>query len=534
MKRSLFVKIASVLLCVVVFSSGCSAGSQVSNRTDPGQSSTGDQSGEKGNDNAAPAEQTDDSSGKGVSAGNDGTIGEDVSAGGKENTYDLSSLQLSDSRYETIDNLLKSHKEVQQISWSPDRQSVAFSIGDLGWDDQMFLWEAGKSEPVAIEGAKGRICGFSWSPDNRYVLADAGSSIQRGGILVNASYQVKIADISYVGEALWSPDSQWIAVGQVSDIRPVVATELTGTVDLCIYPVRVNEKITLARGTADYYYLPQKWDSDGVLTYVKTNFKDPAKQETLQYNLNLKSGLIHYPSGPDFIKSIVDKRGSVEITKEMRERFNLFARDYRLVYLPDMEYYESFFDANQYAQSFCYNNFGFAVFYVLHYLRCPERVEAETMQNAIQSLFVAKGSYTDMKHQSFDKLAKYEDGYYSPWPEGGPDHNRMFYLLTGLDIEQKGTNGLYITVRSKNYYFNDPNVYVAGENEKWLAEKMKEMGLSDLEAAAELIASGDMVGLPGRRESETILYIELNGQNPESYNPRFVSSNTYGNEPYEN
>ncbi len=38
---------------------------------------------------------------------------------------------------------------------------------------------------------------------------------------------------------------------------------------------------------------------------------------------------IFYPSGRDFIKSVIDKRGSVEITDEMREGFNLFAQDYR-------------------------------------------------------------------------------------------------------------------------------------------------------------------------------------------------------------
>lgn len=257
-------------------------------------------------------------------------------------------------------------------------------------------------------------------------------------------------------------------------------------------------------------------------------------QERLAYNRKAEAELIFYPSGPDFIQSIVQERGSVAITREMRERFNLFARDYCWLYLPDMHYYESFFEASQYAQAMGYNNFGYAVFYVLHYLRCPERLGEEAMQNAIQSLFVARDRYADMPHRAFRKLANYEDGYYSPWPEGGLDHNRMFYLLTGLDIEQKGTNELYITVHSKSYYFNDSSVYKPGENEKWLAEKAKERGISDLQAAAELIAGGEMNSLYSKNESETTLYLQLNGQNREDYNPQFVASNTYGNEPYEN
>lgn len=230
-----------------------------------------------------------------------------------------------------------------------------------------------------------------------------------------------------------------------------------------------------------------------------------------------------YPSGPDFIKSIIDERGRIEITNEMRERFSLFARDYRFVYMPDMNYYESFFEANQYTKSFGYNNFGFAVFYVLQYMKCPERMSDEAMQNAIKNLFVAKDSYKNIPHQAFRKLANYEDGYYSPWPEGGLDHDRMFYLLTGLDIDQEGSNVDYITMRFKSYYFNDPS-YQPGENEKWLAEKTKKLGISDLQAAAKLIASGDMEELKGDSEFETTIYIKLSGQNPYGYNPRFVSS----------
>lgn len=237
-----------------------------------------------------------------------------------------------------------------------------------------------------------------------------------------------------------------------------------------------------------------------------------------------------YPSGSDFIKSIVDKRGSVEITDEMRELFNLFARDYRFVYIPDMNYYESFFEANEYAKSFGYTNFGFAVFYVLQYMRCPEKMSDEAMQYGVQSLFVNKDSddyalnYKDMPHQAYRKLANYEDGYYSPWPEGGLDHDRMFYLLTGLDIVQEGSHVVYITVRTKSYYFNDTNIYVAGENEKWLAEKSRKLGIPDLQAASKLIVNGEMEELKGDNEFETTIYVKFSGNNPYGFNPRFVSS----------
>lgn len=244
-----------------------------------------------------------------------------------------------------------------------------------------------------------------------------------------------------------------------------------------------------------------------------------------------------YPSGRDFIKSIIDKRGSVKITDEMRDGFNLFARDYRWCYLPDTDGYESFFETTHYADSFGYPNFADAVFYVLQYMKCPEKLSAEAMQSAIQDLFVAKDSSDkdmppreDMPHQAYPKFAKYEDGFYSPWPEGGLDHNKMFYLLTGLDIVQDGSHVAYITVHGKSYYFNDSEAYEAGDNEKWLAEKSEEMGVSDLEAAAKLIANGKIKELKGDSEFETTIYIKFSGRNPYGYYPRFISNQSQSKE----
>lgn len=238
-----------------------------------------------------------------------------------------------------------------------------------------------------------------------------------------------------------------------------------------------------------------------------------------------------YTSGRNFTKSIIDMRGSVEITDEMREKFNLFARDYRWCYLPDMEGYESFFATTRYTDTFGYTNFADAVFYMLHYMKCPEKMSEEAMEHALQSLFVAKDNSDKdvshpekMPHQAYPKFALYEDGYYSPWPEGGLDHNRMFYLLTGLDIVQEGPHIVYITVRAQNYYFEDTNVYEAGENEKWLADKAMELGVPDLQAAADLISRGKMGGIAGADEFETIIYVKFSGRNPYGYDPRIVTN----------
>lgn len=232
----------------------------------------------------------------------------------------------------------------------------------------------------------------------------------------------------------------------------------------------------------------------------------------------------YYPSGADFVASVIDQRDTVEITEEMRESFNLFARDYRWIYVPDMDGYESFFETTHYGSSYGYTNFAGAVFYVLHYMGCPEKMSDEAMQDAIQSLFAAKAGYEKMPHQAYRKFASYEDGYYSPWPEGGIDHNRMFYLLTAMDVHHDAAEDVKITVRVTSYYFEDTSVFEAGENEKWLAEKSEKLGIPELQAAAKLIASGEMGELEGEHEFETTMYIKGSVNNPRGLNPQFISS----------
>ncbi len=232
-----------------------------------------------------------------------------------------------------------------------------------------------------------------------------------------------------------------------------------------------------------------------------------------------------YPSGYDFIKTVCGQRGEVEITNELREKFNLFARDYRWCYMPDMDGYESFFDTGySYANSLGHANFADAVFYALSYLRFPEKVSAQTVQSTIAALFVAKdGVHQPMPHQAYGKTANYADGYYSPWPEGTPDFDRMFFLLTGLKVEEQESGEVYITVQATEYYFAHPS-YIPGENEKWLAEKAKELDLSDMEAAAKLIAENKMDGIKGAKEYETTLVYMMKNTVPVDYAPRVVFS----------
>lgn len=226
-----------------------------------------------------------------------------------------------------------------------------------------------------------------------------------------------------------------------------------------------------------------------------------------------------YPSGAAFVRSVANERGKVEITEEIRKSFNLFARDYRWIYLPDMDGYESFFEMTNYGDTYSYTNFAGGVFYMLSYMKYPEVMGADAMEEAIQSLFAAKGSYGPMPHQAYPKMARYEGGYYSPAPEGGLNHDRMFYLLTAMEITEKEDDAVYIKVRAQSYYFHDPG-YEPGKNELWIAEKAKELDMDEMEAAAKLIAGGNMEGIEAGFEYETM----IRAGGTRGLNPQFLSN----------
>lgn len=265
-------------------------------------------------------------------------------------------------------------------------------------------------------------------------------------------------------------------------------------------------------------------EGDVYFTYMSCS-KSPKEEQAASQHAPSDIYLYQqYPSGYELIETVSGLRGNVEITNELREKFNLFAKDYRWCYMPDLDGYESFFNTDRYANSFGYPNFADAVFYAMSYLRFPKKVSEQTVQSTIGALFVAKdGVYRPMPHQAYFKIANYAEGYYSPWPEGTPDYDRMFFLLTGLKVEEQESGEVYITVRAEQYYFEHPS-YEPGENEKWLAEKAKELGLSDLEAAAKLIAENKMDGIKGKKEYETTLVYMMKGTVPADYAPRVVFS----------
>lgn len=220
-----------------------------------------------------------------------------------------------------------------------------------------------------------------------------------------------------------------------------------------------------------------------------------------------------------FIEQVRTLSQEIELNNMLRESFNEFGKEYKLIYLPQMNMYESFFDDNE---LYPVLNFGEAVFYTLMHSQPEyEKISKDDMQQKIQDLFLAEGQYKDMPHQNWGRFAKYENGYYMLHPEGKRDPEREFYLLTAVEVVEEDS-GEYVLVEYSNYYFNDTDFYEPGENEIWLQKKANELELGLLETAKQLTISGEISELDSANNCKTKLIVLPKDENEKEF--KFVTN----------
>jgi Tol biopolymer transport system component len=99
-----------------------------------------------------------------------------------EDNGDPFKLQVTDPSYASIKEYVDAKADNWSASWSNDSTKVAFWIYDTNKDEcRMYLWKVGENEPVYLgEETKDYYpCTFLWSPDDKYILADSGTSVLR-------------------------------------------------------------------------------------------------------------------------------------------------------------------------------------------------------------------------------------------------------------------------------------------------------------------------------------------------------------------
>ncbi|SCY37693.1 hypothetical protein [Alkaliphilus peptidifermentans] len=189
-------------------------------------------------------------------------------------------LHVINSTYENINEKVQKQEDIYGITWLSEESIVAFVKGNPDeWYGQMYIWQVGETEPTLIDDKEYRICELIPSPDHQYFLADIGTSIQRIGSIVSIEDKVTIDTFGCIGTGFWSPDSEWLIFGQLSDIKPKIDIELDGTVDLVKYNIKTKEIIVLEEGTSDYYFTLIKQVEDGTIIYAKAYYESDELDE---------------------------------------------------------------------------------------------------------------------------------------------------------------------------------------------------------------------------------------------------------------
>ncbi|NLI92212.1 MAG: hypothetical protein GX434_08425 [Peptococcaceae bacterium] len=160
--------------------------------------------------------------------------------------------------------------DIYGITVSYDNNYVAYVQGDpKNYEGQLYLWEINNSISKPVEGIKNQISSLIWSPNSKYLFVDSGTSIYRGGKIVNVAENELMEEIRYIGSVNWSPDSNWIAIGLLSTIPPITPTELNGTIDMAVYNIQTKEKRIIEKATSEYDFIPRKWGNDWKIYYDK-------------------------------------------------------------------------------------------------------------------------------------------------------------------------------------------------------------------------------------------------------------------------
>jgi hypothetical protein len=182
--------------------------------------------------------------------------------------------------------------------------------------------------------------------------------------------------------------------------------------------------------------------------------------------------------------------GNVVITPEIKREFNLRGEDYRFFFMPKVTWYDF--------KSTAYEPTGEALAYILFtwtgkFGTFPEKVpkyEAEARQRKI---FAAPNNeYPQIKHQAYRKCVMFDGESYTSWPESY-NANTMVYDLIKLNVRHDGDYTFY-TASANEYQFDLTNEgYRPGENEIFLFDKAKALGLDYPKTLAKLLETGEII-----------------------------------------
>jgi len=182
---------------------------------------------------------------------------------------------------EDIQASLKKDKKVEDITWAKDNSMVVFTKYIDDFEKQLYIWNVGEESEKQIEGVSGNLYDINYSPDDKYITVNEGTSSVYETIIITTE-DFKIVDrVVNTGGPVWSPDSKKIAFAVVNDKEPIIPMELSGTTDLMIYDIKVNIKPVVLEANNYFFLSPVSWEENG-LKYEKS-YLDDRQSEKLMY-----------------------------------------------------------------------------------------------------------------------------------------------------------------------------------------------------------------------------------------------------------
>lgn len=184
-----------------------------------------------------------------------------------------------------IQEVIHNEVAIEEAVWSDDEKMVCFSRLIEENDYELYVWEVGQEKEKKLDGVLGCLYDISWSPNNKYVTVNSGTSnIHETLIILVNDMDVLVKIESYDGP-IWSPDSSKMIFAITNDKKPIIDVESSGTTDLMIYDLNLMREEIIMEATGEYLYSPVSWDENGI-SYIKTYLDGNGTEEEYIYGKN--------------------------------------------------------------------------------------------------------------------------------------------------------------------------------------------------------------------------------------------------------
>lgn len=205
------------------------------------------------------------------------------------------------------------------------------------------------------------------------------------------------------------------------------------------------------------------------------------------------------PRIDDLLQAIKDSEtsedGSVVITPEIKREFNQMGEGYRFFFMPKVTWYNF--------KPIAYEGTGEALVYILftwtgEFGTFPEKAPKYEVEARMRKIFAAPNNeYPQIIHKDYKKCVMFDGDTYTPWPESY-NANTMIYNLTDLNVRQDG-DFTYYHASANEYQFDLTGAFEPGENEIFLNNQAKALGLDNATTLLKLLETDKISFAPKSR-----------------------------------